>query len=167
MHLPVDGHYVIIRNKSLNNTFGIVRTDENGNPKPHQGWDIAAMFGSPVYAVADGVIEFIKDTGKVGYGKQICLSFNFKNGILYAFYAHLNSINVQAKQSVKEGERIGTVGQTGNADGQHHSQTHLHFEVRSALNPGAGLSDRKDPVVLLGAKPLTDIIFSDFPQLVK
>jgi hypothetical protein len=42
MNLPVDGNYLIIRNKTFNNTFGNVRTDANGNPKPHQGWDIAS-----------------------------------------------------------------------------------------------------------------------------
>lgn len=165
MHLPIDGQYLTIRGKSLNNSFGMVRTDTNGNPKPHQGWDIAAMIGTPVYAIADGVIEFTKEQGD--YGKQICLSFNFKEETLYAFYAHLKSISVVDKQTVKEGERIGYVGQTGNANGQHHAQAHLHFEIRTSLNPGAGLSGRKDPVTVLGAQPLVDIIFADFPKIVK
>lgn len=165
MNLPVDGYYLIIRNKSFNNTFGNVRTDVSGNPKPHQGWDIASPLGSPVYAIADGVIEFVKDAGD--YGKQICLSFEFKGKTLYAFYAHLQSFYVQTSQQVKEGEKIGIVGQTGNADGQHHSQCHLHFEIRTKLTPGAGLSDRTDPVVVLGAGPVIDLIFADFPKILK
>ncbi len=165
MNLPVDGNYLIIRNKSFNNTFGNVRTDVSGNPKPHQGWDIASPFGSPVYAIANGVIEFVKDAGD--YGKQICLSFEFKGKTLYAFYAHLQSFYVQMGQQVKEGEKIGVVGQTGNAAGQHHAQCHLHFEVRTKLNPGAGLSDRTDPIVVLGAGPVIDLIFADFPKILK
>ncbi len=167
MRLPIDGYYLTIRNKSMNNTFGYVRTDSEGNPKPHQGWDIAAIWGSPVYAIADGKIEFIANSGD--YGKQICLSFTYKNQTLYAFYAHLNSINVQSNIEVKEGTKLGTVGQTGNANGQHHSQTHLHLEIRTVKDqhPGAGLQNRRDPVTVLGAQPLVDIIFSDFPKLVK
>lgn len=154
--MPV-GSYIVLRGKSLNNTFGFVRKDNNGNPKPHQGWDIAAFVGSPIYAIADGTIEFIGNQGD--YGKQVCLKFENKGQTLYGFYAHLNTIEVAKGQAVKEGQRLGTTGQTGNAAGQYHAEAHLHFELRTKPNPGAGLTDRLDPMLIFGISPVLETIF--------
>ena len=165
MHLPVAGNKLNIRGQMVNNTFGIVRT-KNGNPWAHQGWDIAAMPGTPVYAVTAGVVEFI--TGDVGdYGKQICLSFNHKGKPLYAFYAHLQEITVVKGQFLIEGEDIGFVGRTGNASKLPLRESHLHFEVRTSPNPGGVLNGRLDPSTIFGFQPMMDVVFDDLRKIFK
>lgn len=176
MHLPVMGDYLTIRKKEFNNTFGWVR-EEDKKPRPHQGWDIAAMVGTPVYAITNSVVEFIRRERKIKdkkgnwidapYGNEICISFNFKGKTLYAQYAHLRTIDVCQGQFLIEGEEIGIVGQTGNAKGQSLANAHLHFEVRTSAFAGEGLNGRLDPLTLFGTQPLLDIIFDDFPKIVK
>jgi murein DD-endopeptidase MepM/ murein hydrolase activator NlpD len=94
----------------------------------HQGVDFAAPQGSPVVAVADGVVTF--SGRRSGYGNLIEISH--ANG--YATrYGH-NSVNgVSEGQPIRKGQVIGAVGATGTATGPH-----VHFEVRrngEALNP--------------------------------
>lgn len=89
--------------------------------RSHQGIDIKAPKGTPVVAVTDGFIERVKEGGSGG--KQIYLRDG--SGRLY-FYAHLDSWTVNDFDEVKEGDTIGTVGDTGNAKG---TTPHLHFEI--------------------------------------
>jgi hypothetical protein len=42
----------MIRGRSVNNTFGMVRKHANGGMKPHQGWDLEASVGDPVYLLS-------------------------------------------------------------------------------------------------------------------
>lgn len=95
----------------------------------HRALDIATATGTPVYAADGGFVSFAGWTD-VGYGKLVVI--DHANG--YAtYYAHLNSFNVLAGQSVVRGQLIGTVGSTGNSSGPH-----VHFEIRynhSLLNP--------------------------------
>jgi murein DD-endopeptidase MepM/ murein hydrolase activator NlpD len=95
----------------------------------HRALDIATATGTPVYAADGGFVSFAGWTD-VGYGRLIVI--DHANG--YAtYYAHLNSFNVIAGQSVQRGQLIGTVGSTGNSSGPH-----VHFEIRynhSLLNP--------------------------------
>jgi len=86
----------------------------------HEGIDIAAPLGTPVYAAASGRVV---STGWNGaYGKTIVIDHG--NG-LRTVYAHLLKIEVEEGQIVKKGQRIGEVGSTGRSTGPH-----LHFEVR-------------------------------------
>lgn len=89
--------------------------------KFHEGLDIALGYGSgsPIYAVADGVVHEVP-TQKTG-GKMIII--NHGNNI-YTMYAHLSAQLVSQGQNVKRGEVIGRMGQTGFATGPH-----LHFSV--------------------------------------
>ncbi|NOX88076.1 MAG: M23 family metallopeptidase [Calditrichaeota bacterium] len=85
----------------------------------HEGVDISAPRGTPVYASADGVVRFAGING--GYGKMIMLDHN------YGFetrYGHLNKIVVRRGQRIKRGEKIGEVGNTGLS-----TAPHLHYEV--------------------------------------
>lgn len=176
MHLPVDGKHLVIRGKKMNNSFGWVRTD-HGKPRPHQGWDISAKLGTPVYAIANGVVEYVRRERKIKgadgklkeapYGNEICISFNFGGRTLYAQYAHLSAISVVPGQFLAEGEEIGKVGQTGNARGQAPSECHLHLEIRTTPNVGSGLHGRLDPLTVLGPKPIIDILFDNFPKIFK
>ena len=58
-----------IRHDHPKHTFGMVR---HGGRRPHQGWDLTAPVGTPVYAITDGVIK--ETTANVGYyGRQVIL----------------------------------------------------------------------------------------------
>lgn len=109
---PVAGHGP----EHIISVFG----DPRGNHK-HKGIDIKAPKGTPVIAVADGFIERVKEGGSGG--KQIYLRDG--SGRLY-FYAHLDSWDVADFDEVTAGDRIGSVGDTGNAKG---TTPHLHFEI--------------------------------------
>ncbi len=144
----------VIRGNKINHTFGMVRTNADGTPKPHQGWDFKAAVGTSAYAIADGKIEFVKDSG--AYGKQVCLSFAWKNQqTLYAFYAHMNTIQVTQGQQVTMNTVLGTTGKSGNAQNLPASEDHLHFEIRTKANTGLGLTDRLSPIKVFGKCPLS------------
>ncbi|EMN51193.1 peptidase, M23 family [Leptospira interrogans str. L1207] len=86
----------------------------------HGGLDMAAEEGTPVYASADGEVYFSDKKG--GYGNLIILGHKLGYETLYG---HLSSISVRPGEKVHKGQKIGEVGQTGRATGNH-----LHFEVR-------------------------------------
>lgn len=92
--------------------------------------------GMPVYAVADGIVVTTQAL-TTSYGNYIIIYHPSSN--LYTLYAHgqAGSICVSSLQSVKQGQQIMRVGNTGNSTGPH-----LHFEVRTA--PGY-YSNRVDP----------------------
>ncbi len=96
------------------------RTDPfTGEYKMHEGIDISAPIGTPVYASADGRVIF--SGYKEGYG--LCVEISHENGIITR-YGHLSRILVSIGQKVKRGEIIGKVGSTGRSTG-----SHLHYEV--------------------------------------
>ncbi|MDI6618746.1 MAG: peptidoglycan DD-metalloendopeptidase family protein [Clostridiales bacterium] len=86
----------------------------------HQAVDIAAPYGSAIYASDSGKITYAG--WESGYGKLIII--NHGNGFV-TYYGHCSSINVSVGQAVNRGSRIGSVGMTGDATGPH-----VHFEVR-------------------------------------
>ncbi|HEX8695668.1 MAG TPA: M23 family metallopeptidase [Longimicrobium sp.] len=89
---------------------------------PHTGVDLAAGYGTPVRAAADGSVSYAAVKG--GYGNLV--EVRHPNG--YATrYAHLSSIahGVYNGVPVRQGDVIGYVGSTGLATGPH-----LHYEVR-------------------------------------
>ena len=138
---------MMIRKSSLSNIFGMAR---NSGKRPHQGWDLQAKAGTPVYAIADGVIHDVARQSSGDYGKHLTLEFAIEWKTYYAFYAHLSSIHVYGGKQVKEGDLLGYTGKTGNASNLPASEEHLHFEIRKIRNPGKGLGDRVDPGEILG-----------------
>jgi murein DD-endopeptidase MepM/ murein hydrolase activator NlpD len=86
----------------------------------HSGLDIAAAFGNPVVAPADGYVT--QATYDKYYGNSI--QVNHGGGIT-TLYGHLSMIEVKPGQKVKRGDEIGKVGNTGRSVG-----THLHYEIR-------------------------------------
>ncbi|THH40437.1 M23 family metallopeptidase [Neolewinella litorea] len=100
--------------------------DKRGKDRLHQGIDVEAPRGTPVVAVADGVIIRLREGGNGG--RQLYL--RDRAGRVY-YYAHLDDWSVAEEQSVSAGEILGTVGNTGNAQ---HTLPHLHFEIM----PGKG-----------------------------
>jgi murein DD-endopeptidase MepM/ murein hydrolase activator NlpD len=89
----------------------------------HDGTDLVAATGTPVYAAADGVVIGAAPNG--GYGNWIRIDHQ---GKLSTVYGHLSSFapGIQEGASVSEGELIGFVGNTGRSTG-----AHLHFEILS------------------------------------
>lgn len=146
----------VIRGGIVNNSFGMVR---NGGTKPHQGWDLEAPVGTPCFAVADGLIEFVDDAGALG--KTVALAFDFEGRKLYAIYAHLSAIGVAKGQAVRKGQQVGLTGKSGNAIEMQGKQIHLHFEIRTSPKPGLGLKGRIDPKTLYPSFPLTAPVLAD------
>ena len=91
----------------------------------HHAIDIAAPLGTPVYAAVSGTVVFagIKYAGSAGYGGGLVI-WVMVNSKLYSPYNHLSRSYVHVGQRVVVGQRIGSVGQSGDATGPH-----LHFEV--------------------------------------
>lgn len=99
----------------------------------HTGLDFAAPTGTPIFAVASGVIL---QTGWAGpYGNRTVERLPDGTEL---WYAHQSEIGVRPGQSVLAGQTIGKIGATGNTTGPH-----LHLEVR----PGGG--DPVDPYAAL------------------
>ncbi|MWV28160.1 M23 family metallopeptidase [Aurantiacibacter rhizosphaerae] len=98
--------------------------ERGGGTRLHQGIDIMADAGSSVVAAAPGTIErlFRSDAG----GNTIYVRSDDRKTIYY--YAHLQDYaqGLNEGQQVRRGQRLGTVGSSGNADP---SAPHLHFEV--------------------------------------
>ncbi len=106
----------------------------------HQGVDFASPRGSPVIAVADGVISFSGSKG--GYGRTI--DIRHVNGLVTR-YAHNQENLVKEGQLVRQGQKIATVGSSGTATG-----AHVHFEVikdGKTIDPFLYLDRRANPVV--------------------
>lgn len=101
----------------------------------HQGADLAnGRAGDTVRAAASGLVllAFDGDNGN-GYGGHVVLAHRVLDGSLaYTVYAHLarGSIGVHAGDAVVAGDPLALVGRTGRA-----STPHLHFEVRTPLDP--------------------------------
>lgn len=94
--------------------------------RPHEGIDLPAPVGTPVFAAADGQVAYA-GSGIRGYGKMVVVKHA---GDLLTVYAHNSVLLVAQGQPVRAGDRIALVGQSGRATGPH-----LHFEVRSGQIP--------------------------------
>ena len=88
----------------------------------HPGTDMKAKMNTPVYATADGVVEFAGMHKRSGYGNLIILQHNYG---FKTYFGHLNKIAVRAGKFVKKGDLIAYTGTTGMSNGPH-----LHYEVR-------------------------------------
>ena len=105
----------------------------------HAGIDIANSIGTPIYAVADGVVIDAGPTA--GYGAWVKL--RHADGTV-TLYGHVNTWLVSKGERVMAGDQIATIGNRGNSTGPH-----CHFEV--LLNG----TDRVDPVPWLAKRGLS------------
>jgi murein DD-endopeptidase MepM/ murein hydrolase activator NlpD len=105
----------------------------------HTGVDYAVPVGTPVLAVADGVIT--ASTWGSSYGTQLVQKLD--GG--YFIYAHLSKKLVKPGDKVIAGQVIAKSGNTGNSTGPH-----LHAELRSG--PRWSTSKDLDPAKLIGTK---------------
>jgi murein DD-endopeptidase MepM/ murein hydrolase activator NlpD len=88
--------------------------------KMHPGIDFAASLGTPIYATADGKVVEVSVRFS-GYGKMVEIDHGFG---YRTRYAHMHDFAVRQGQSVKRGDLIGYVGNTGLS-----TAPHLHYEV--------------------------------------
>jgi murein DD-endopeptidase MepM/ murein hydrolase activator NlpD len=86
----------------------------------HQGLDVAAALGAPIFASDNGVVVFA-GWSDWGYGNMVVVDHN--NG-WQSLYGHLSNVGVSCGQSVGQGALIGAAGSTGRSSGPH-----LHFEI--------------------------------------
>ncbi len=96
--------------------------------KMHEGLDIAARTGTPIYATADGIVSRAETAP--GYGKLVVVDHGYG---YRTYYAHNSKIYVKVGQRIKRGDKIAAIGNTGASTG-----SHLHYEVRLngvPLNP--------------------------------
>jgi murein DD-endopeptidase MepM/ murein hydrolase activator NlpD len=117
-----------VANARMSSGFGMRFHPILGYSRFHKGVDFAAVQGTPVYAVTDGLVAFAG--GFAGYGNHIRLSHSANLG---TSYSHLSRIVVAPGARVAQGQLIGYVGSTGLSTGPH-----LHFEVYRAgvaVNP--------------------------------
>jgi murein DD-endopeptidase MepM/ murein hydrolase activator NlpD len=110
--LPVKGY--------ITSRFGTRVHPIEGEEKFHTGIDIAAPYGSPVYATASGKVIRARKTYS-GKGNYVMIK-HINN--LITVYLHLSRIIVKEGEFVKKGEIIGYIGTSGLATGPH-----LHYEV--------------------------------------
>ncbi len=104
----------------VTSTFGYRRSPYTKTLRMHEGLDIANKVGTPIYATADGVVNFTGIEGS--YGKILSIDHGYG---LTTRYGHLDTILVKEGDKVKRGDKIATIGMTGRTTGPH-----LHYEVR-------------------------------------
>jgi murein DD-endopeptidase MepM/ murein hydrolase activator NlpD len=99
-------------------------TSPFGGRRHHPGLDIDGVTGDPVVAAGTGtvVLAGAAPAGFSGYGNVVMIDHGAGIATLYA---HLSRVDVAIGQTVQQGQRIGAIGATGVATGDH-----LHFEVR-------------------------------------
>lgn len=86
----------------------------------HEGVDIRAYNGTPIYAVANGTVYMHSTKGNYGSHVRIAHDKGFKT-----VYCHLSVILVKVGQNIRAGEIIGLAGSSGNS-----TTAHLHFGMK-------------------------------------
>lgn len=115
-----------IKATALMNPFGNTYQFYSSYRSGHTGVDLAAPVGTPVYAVADGVVVKTMLKPNMRYGYYIVIAHDQKP--YHTLYGHLSRILVKPNTHVKAGEQIGSSGRSGLA-----SYSHLHFELLNKL----------------------------------
>jgi len=107
---------------------GFFAADRSGN-RYHQGIDLYAVIGTPVLASRSGVVVAARHIR--GMGNYV---FMRHRGNITTLYGHLSRIDVSKGEFVRQGEIVGAVGKTGNAN-YRDMLPHLHFEVKKNGTP--------------------------------
>ncbi len=125
-----ESHYILptkrfqIRNDSYGDGHFAARRSRG--KRKHQGIDLLAKVGEPIYATKSGWAW--TEIQPTGYGNVI--KINHFDG-MQTRYAHLSEFNIGKMQWVSQGQEIGKAGKSGNANNKR-MKTHLHFEIRKA-----------------------------------
>ncbi len=122
--MPYYGHVFPVQGPhGVRGAVGEFGAGRNGG-RTHEGFDVVAACGSPLVAVGNGRV-LRRGYDPVLYGNYLLIhGEGERRGY---FYAHLPRPALVARgERVWEGERVGSVGETGNAAG---TGCHLHFEI--------------------------------------
>ncbi|EAI4483255.1 M23 family metallopeptidase [Campylobacter lari] len=115
-----NGH--VIEDNGVTGNFGWRHHPILNKKEFHPGIDLRAALNTPIYAPANGVVEYAAYSNN-GYGYSVILIHNFG---FKTVYAHMMRKDVvKAGQFVKKGDLLGYTGNTGLSTGPH-----LHYEVR-------------------------------------
>ncbi len=88
----------------------------------HSGSDMRAKMKTPVYATADGIVEWSGKHKRSGYGNLVIIQHNYG---FKTYYGHLNKVVLKSGSFVKKGDLIAYTGNSGMSSGPH-----LHYEIR-------------------------------------
>lgn len=110
---------------SMSSKYGMRVHPVTGRLARHNGIDLPAPAGTPIYATADGVVGRAQRLGN--YGNYVEIEHG---SAVQTRYGHMQSFVVASGQRVKKGDIIGYVGSTGRSTGNH-----LHYEIRVAGAP--------------------------------
>lgn len=113
---------------AISSGFGLRSDPFHRKQRFHQGIDIVAPFGSPVFAAAEGVVLHAGWMGSCGMGVLLEHARGYRT-----LYCHLSQILATPKDPVSSGQRIGSIGSTGRSTGPH-----LHFGLflhKHPINP--------------------------------
>jgi murein DD-endopeptidase MepM/ murein hydrolase activator NlpD len=86
----------------------------------HYGIDLASKVGSPVRATMGGTVAVTGNQPR-GYGKYVVIKHRYG---YQSLYGHLHSIDVRRGQYISQGQRLGSMGNSGRSTGPH-----LHFAI--------------------------------------
>lgn len=114
---------------------GFFGSRRNGK-RLHQGIDLFASVGAPVRAARFGIV--VSANRNRGMGNYVIIRHS---GGIVTVYGHLSRVFVNRGQLVRQGQIIGAVGKTGNAN-YRDIQPHLHLEIRKGGVP-------QDPLLYL------------------
>ena len=115
--------------------FGYRDDPFTGHKAYHDGMDLAAPKGTPVFAPLDGVVQYAASMS--GYGNTVMLG----HGNVLTLYGHMDVVLVKSGQRVKKGDLIGKVGSTGRSTGPH-----LHW---GAYSTSFSKANAFDPMQLM------------------
>jgi murein DD-endopeptidase MepM/ murein hydrolase activator NlpD len=99
-------------------SLGNIRKSQNYKIQ-HLGVDLEAPLNTPIYAVNDGKVVFVR--GMTNYGNTVIVDHGLG---VYSLYLHLNRFDVREGQIIKLGDNIGLSGNTG-----YSIAPHLHFSI--------------------------------------
>ncbi len=97
----------------------------------HSGVDLKLPIGTPIKAIAGGIVKYAANDGALGL--HVMIRHRLPNGSTYfSMYGHFDTVSVKPGDNVTPGQVIGTVGMTGDT-----LAPHLHLQVDKATGTGA------------------------------
>jgi len=125
-HITKSSHKPVLRLQFIWPAKGVISSGYGiRHGRKHDGIDITKDNGRKIVASASGIVEF--NGWKKGYGKVLII--NHGNGFR-TLYAHNQTLYVNKKQYVNQGQKIAYMGSTGKSSG-----IHLHFEIQKNGKP--------------------------------
>ena len=126
---------VSVASAKITSLFGYRHHPLIDQPQMHEGVDLQAAEGTPVYSVTRGRVHFA-GVSRLGGNSVIIYGFTSERTQLVVLYGHLETIGVMEGALVLPGEQIGTVGNTGPSTGPHlHLGTYLYDRDKGSKTP--------------------------------